>query len=231
MPIDDEDPPVNGNWYDSVEEASLRLAQTIVQYDNQPCFVSQVFPHDDGNIRLAVDILTPELILKTTRKVIGSKYFNFKPILDGYSVHELMGGDEIPSYIARIPSRRPQQGMCAANTTRTTLKGSAKTVSNFNAPEWVGVKKFWDTFYYKKYKPLPEAFQQALKSDRAVPFASRFAVKMSENGSMTLFGQNFEPIGFFTQRKQIQLKPDSRFMVEMLQAAMGDCKNDYSVNS
>ena len=81
------------NFFETVSEARMRLEQTIVMYDGEPCFVLGVHDHrKDGIFRIYLDrISSTESVLKGRRKYTRCPYYTtpmsdpaYGPLMDAW---------------------------------------------------------------------------------------------------------------------------------------------------
>ena len=103
------------NWYDNVEEANLRLANSVVMYDGVPVYVincEQSREYGDNLIRVFFHALplSRKEINKAYRRVISSPKFDFKPFSLG-----LLNVNGQLVYLSRGAVRRYQQGLTDNN--------------------------------------------------------------------------------------------------------------------
>lgn len=112
--------------YESVEDAQMRLRNTVVLYKGKPVVVTSVQHgrgEDEGPMRVLIQDLPINLAKaepfdrglrledeKAERKYISSKYFDIAPFPLGY-----VNSPDGAFYCARLPNRVQKQGLCAEN--------------------------------------------------------------------------------------------------------------------
>lgn len=111
------------NFYDGREEARFRLSGTIVEYDGNACLVRDVEEHEDGVLRLRIEMLPLDraaIRQQGTRKLINSpKFRRFQPVGVGWC-NDFDNGRRHATWIERVPVRRSKQGLSSEAYTYST---------------------------------------------------------------------------------------------------------------
>lgn len=121
--------------YESVDDARMRLRQTVVLYEGKPVLIRDIVRSDkpgDGIFRVLFDELPstkrapaiPEE--EPRRKYISSKYFDIAPFKMGY-VNAPTGA----FYCSRMPNRMQKQGLCGENFQGRDNHGNVITFATF----------------------------------------------------------------------------------------------------
>lgn len=134
--------------YENVDDAKMRLRQTVVLYKGTPVLIKDVIKGDtkDDIFRILFqeiprknqpekDIFNrvrhapePEEDADSKRKYISSKHFDVAPFRMGY-VNTLKG--EGAFYCSRLPGRVQKQGLCQENFKALTNFGAPVTFATF----------------------------------------------------------------------------------------------------
>lgn len=123
---------LKGDKYENAEEVRFRLENTVVMYDRQPVYISRVEvpdAEDKGEIARVYfyDLPLKGAGLKETRKFLSSKKFDLAPFPMGYVNHNGQA-----SFVTRNPVRQNKQGLVAATTIITNIKGQKSEEIGFN---------------------------------------------------------------------------------------------------
>jgi hypothetical protein len=209
------------NWYDSIEEASLRLVNSVILYDGEPVYVTQCDQNQDvygdNLIRvffLALPLKTNEH-MKTYRRVISSPKFDFKPFPLGFMV--INGG---LFYLGRGAIRKYQQGLTEGNL-------SVTSVNKFNGyrvrlSDLIYMDSFYKLIKGDNYPELANVQQaQDPWNPLCVPISRSFAVIGEDNGSLSLaYGKLGQVIGR-VERGTPVLNPKFEYLREFLKKETG----------
>lgn len=131
--------------YESVDDASMRLRNTLVLYKDQPVIITGIaagtekdeilrvlfkeLPYtgggngDEGPFARAAALADDA----AKRKYISSKHFDIAPFKLGYVNHPKYGA----FYVSRLPNRIQKQGFCAENYRGLTNQGQPVTWHTF----------------------------------------------------------------------------------------------------
>lgn len=123
--------------YEAVDDARMRLRNTVVMYRNEPVLVQEIARGEDkdeilrvlfnplpvrqGAVKKKADAFGRRLVgddamdaleeKAQQRKYISSKHFDIAPFKMGYVNHPTLGA----FYTQRLPNRVQKQGLCAEN--------------------------------------------------------------------------------------------------------------------
>jgi hypothetical protein len=207
---DDASLPENtDNWYDSIEEANLRLAGSIVKYDGKPVYVSEVAfnPKLFGDNRIRVYFYPLPIVGEgeKQRRVLTSPKFDFK----AFSVGFVMINQSL-CFIGRAPCRRYQQGLTDGNS---RIQGNASFRDLLYSQEFVdaccGIRK-----NFREYIAGGDPWNPA-----SGPISFSFAFKGEDNGTKSLLyckGGPITTIGLFRDNGNYELNPKYSFLKELL---------------
>ena len=167
--------------YDSLEEVTMRLGSTIVRYDGEPVYVSNVSMGDDGVPRIHILPLPVKTMNdydevraepKTLRKVVNSRHFDFEPFLLGYANLAKWGA----IFLTRAPVRKFKQGLNSGNL----VNDKGVNFKTLMADE--GFKQALKN----EYPTLGEAVSKAKAKSITVAFCRELAVSSRELGYFIL---------------------------------------------
>jgi hypothetical protein len=168
--------------YETVDDARLRLRNTVVRYKDQPVYITNINRGEGGDDILRVlftelptaknpkrnpfDDMEP--VEGDKRKYISSKFFDISPFKMGY-VNSKTGA----YYTERMPNRIQKQGLCAENFRGVTNFGTQVAWQTFiGTPEMVEM-------IAGKYPTFDQALT-ALKKCPAVAFNREFCLVKDE---------------------------------------------------
>jgi len=125
--------------YESVEDATMRLRNTVVLYKGDPVLIKEIRPGDDekdilrvlfqplplagGEVPGRIGLQAEE---EQKRKYISSKHFDIAPIKLGY-----VNGKDFVFFCSRLPNRIQKQGLCSENFSGKMLAGPAVGFNTF----------------------------------------------------------------------------------------------------
>jgi hypothetical protein len=209
--------------YESVDDARMRLRQTIVLYKGTPVYIQDVargtggdeilrvlfheIPHNvNGVARRIADLEEAE---NPKRKYISSKYFDIAPFKLGYVNRQDKTG---AFYCSRMPNRTQKQGLCAENFKALDNQGNQVPFQEFlNCKETLAM-------IAGNYP----SFDRAVKSLEKVPsiaFHREFClVKDSVISSLIYLYHKGNKVGMYTPAtKEIALGEKFKCLKESLQ--------------
>lgn len=173
--------------YEHLEDASMRLKSTVVQYKGEPVYITDIRAGDADEIFRVYfkalpmeDALRPRKVVlgqnglpqfedEPERKYISSKFFDIAPFKLGY-VNRAGGA----AYCTRMPLRMQKQGLSSENFTAKSPKNDFNFNSFLMCP---GTKDM----VLNKYPSLKEA-QEMLKEKKSplIAFHRDFAIALDE---------------------------------------------------
>ena len=127
--------------YESVDDARMRLRNTVVLYKGEPVLITHIVNNDDkdGIFRVKFQTLPTSKMKeerfdpfdkdaeeKEQRKYISSKHFDIAPFRLGY-----VNGQKGTFYCSRLPNRIQKQGLCGENFRGVNNAGQAVPFANF----------------------------------------------------------------------------------------------------
>lgn len=120
--------------YETLEDARMRLRNTVVLYEGQPVLIREIARSDkagDDIFRVLFDNLPTkkggvDFEEQAKRKYISSKHFDIAPFKMGY-VNSPNGA----FFCSRIPNRMQKQGLCGENFRGTDNYGNAINFATF----------------------------------------------------------------------------------------------------
>jgi len=196
--------------YDSYEEVHMRLQGTVVRYDGEPVYVSNVTQGDDGVPR--IHIMNLPVILngreevnednKVTRKVVNSRHFDFEPFLLGYA--NLKYG---ACFLSRAPVRKYKQGLSSGNL--TDAQGRLSFKAALADPGFKDALK-------NEYPPRSVATEMAKDKSITVAFCREFAVEYNSLGYFLLHYRG-APCAFSEDGYVFKLPEQFKYLSEVLQ--------------
>lgn len=176
--------------YESLEEAQRRLLNTVVMYDGEPVYVTDVRNIDADDRREGAannDIVRVEFkrlpVARqsvTERKYISSRKFDFSPFKMG-----MLEYNEGLYFLSRTTGRQQQQGLSQGNLSVLPINDCHGGVHLNNL---VGEKSFYDCIK-GSYKSFEEALES--KSIHGSAFSRSFALHNDRDlGLSFLFHKN-----------------------------------------
>jgi hypothetical protein len=157
--------------YETVEDASMRLRNTVVLYKGDPVYITRLERGTEDEI---FRVYYRPLPLKPgdeaeARKFISSKYFDIAPFRMGY-LNDLKNG---AYYCKRSPNRIQKQGLCGENFVARTHNGKGIPFNVFiTNPEVV-------LMINNVYPTLTQAIK-ALEKSPGVAFSRDFCLVRDE---------------------------------------------------
>lgn len=121
--------------YESLEDARMRLRNTVVRYKGDPVLVLDVLPPasaEDGIYRIHAKTIPVSGSSDEMRKFISSKYFDISAFRMGYVNHP-----KGAFYCSRIPTRQQKQGLSAETFKGVDNHGKGINFSTFTATKEV----------------------------------------------------------------------------------------------
>lgn len=193
--------------YDTIEQAEMRLAGTIVGYDGVPVTVDTItgrapnftitfrpFPYKRGSER--------------TAPLDDPAWNRFRTLPLGFINFFRKGGGFDCSFAERTSGRQNKQGLADGNFSCSTLIGGQRwtlnTVANTEAFREMVAGEY----------PTFDTVVAMLSPASSIAVSREFALRMDEGGLITLFYKR-TPVGLVF-RSQLFLKPDYQYLLEMV---------------
>lgn len=187
--------------YERVEDASMRLRNTVVLYKGAPVLVTNVVKGEtkDEILRVSIrEIPTTRRGAETEeqRKYISSKHFDIAPFRMGYVNRQDKAG---AFYCRRLPNRIQKQGLCGENFQAFNNYGHAVDFNTFLSTKEVN----------EMVAGVYPSFNVALKAlDKAyaVAFSRNFClVKDEVLPNLTYIYHKAEKVGLLGPNKEAML--------------------------
>jgi hypothetical protein len=122
---------LKGDKYETAEEISARLLNTVVVYDGKPVYITRIGPADVGEKKEIARVFFYELPLvgkaEEVRKYLSSRNFDLTPFKMGYINHQ---GQAI--FLSRNPTRQYKQGLSNNTLVCTDIRGKRSEVMGFD---------------------------------------------------------------------------------------------------
>lgn len=122
--------PLTGSSYETLDEISFRLNNTVVLYENKPVYITKIAGPAETEDEIA-RVYFHELPLggavkRETRKFLSSRKFDLRPFRMGY-----MNFKSEAVFLSRTPIRQNRQGLGADNVLLYDFKGELKNNLSF----------------------------------------------------------------------------------------------------
>ena len=192
--------------YETVDDAKMRLRNTIVLYKGEPVYIRDVARGGGGDEILRVkftplpvadlneghDPFRAKDLEEEQRKYISSKHFDIAPFKLGYVNFQGKGG---AFYVSRLPNRIQKQGLCAEN-----FKGTTNYGGNVGFATFLTCKETL-AMIAGRYPSFDEALR-ALNKVPAVAFDRDFClVKDDVIPELTYLYHKGSKVGYFNTRE------------------------------
>lgn len=169
-------------YYNSAEDANLRLRGTIVLYRNKPVRVFEVLANSSSEVVLKINdclsgknlhiILTdPDLDIRSISSMLG--YMNYNCAMPG-----ITGLHKEAVYVQRSPSRISQQGLCQRNTRiPVVIPFDMSKFRHTPALETVSVQPYFYDMITGNYPSFNQALDSLSDTQvKSVAFSRNFAI-------------------------------------------------------
>lgn len=202
------------NFYENLEEASFRLNQSIVMYDNKPVFIHSLENHKDGIVRVQIQ----ELPLSETennaftRKMINSPKFNrFRPFELG-NMNLLSGGVIYPYRLERIPVRTRIQGTTGTNTRLNPLFPELRNPNfNFNS-------LLYNEGFVEMCRGIYPTWNEYIETGiPSCALGRDIAVRLSESTGLRFLKYKELYVGVVTEKGVVVLYPKFNYLREAIE--------------
>lgn len=168
---------LKGDKYETTEEVKFRLESSIVVYDGEPVYISQVMMPGAEDAKEIARVFFYSLPLvkamdagrkEATRKYLSSRKFDLSPFKMGYMNH--LGE---ATFVSRAPLRQNKQGLTQATTVLTNCMGKKSDRITFG--EMCRAQGFVDMFHgkYPSFKEAGEMLNE--KNTTSVAVSRSFA--------------------------------------------------------
>ena len=201
-----------GFWTD-VLQASERLLETVVLYDDTPCLVEGVSLEEDGGVRLNVCLIN-EGMTKTRKKTNSPLFHNFRKLPKTGWMNYADEGN-LAVFHERVTKSTRRHGLCNENT-HVFTPGGEGDLKKSGTP-------FIDLAFDSGYRDMQRgAFPtlttslQNIQNKHAIAVSRKFCVYRSGTGFRGLY-RNKDKIGLFTGINSLLLSPEtSHYREEIL---------------
>jgi hypothetical protein len=209
---------LKGDKYETQEEITFRLTNSIVTYDGKPVYISRVsYPEAEDGKEIArvyfYEIPHKNGGAREVRKFLSSRKFDLATPRMGYMNHQRQA-----VYVSRRPVRQQRQGL--TNDTLVTVGPDGRGVEGVNLNNLVNAQGFADMFA-NKYPSFDEAgdlLNDGLTSSVAV--SRKFAFLLDHDLEALYLTHKTVRCGIaFKNDKGIKVPPKFHFLKEELEEA------------
>src|SRR5687768_2566821 len=131
-------------FWESHEQASQRLNNSIILYDDRPCFVTEVCPHVDGTPRAHIRMI-PDEIPGATKALNSPKFGKFRQSVPLGFINEYFNGRvKTCSFIERTTNRTVVHGLNDGNTRVMRFYANGQFDHEYRIRDFVNSRAFLD---------------------------------------------------------------------------------------